>query len=106
MRLDVVALFFLCVPLAPHTIDIVAQNLFDIRMNYHQFEREKIMRRLTIEKDECHVRASERGQEVFFNETVVMGKLFTVIEEEIENIFGGDEKHIVKYIFVTIVVGF
>ena len=64
------------------------------------------MRRLAIEEDKCHVRAPERGQEVFYNETVVNGKLFTVIEEEIENIFGGDERQIVKYIFVTILVGF
>lgn len=64
------------------------------------------MRRLSIEDDKCHVRAPERGQEDFFNETVVMGKLFTVIEEEIENIFDSDERQIVKYILVTILVGF
>lgn len=87
--------------------ETLARNFLDIRLTYHMFEREKVLRKLAlIENDKCQVRTGASGREDFENETVVGGKLFTVVEEEIEDILDGDGIAVFKYVFVTILVGF
>ena len=63
------------------------------------------MKRLAIEEESC----GEIEAETFINETVVSGKLFTVVEEEFEGIFFKEsqfEKQVIKYVYVTIIVNF
>jgi hypothetical protein len=76
-------------------------------MSYHLYEREKVLRKMAlIDSEKCQVRTDEGGREKYVNETVVEGKLFTVVEEEIEDILDGDGIAVFKYVFVTILIGF
>jgi len=76
--------------------------MLEIRLNYHLFERNKVMKRLAIEEESC----GEIEAEAYINETVVTGKLYTVVEEEFEGLFVKDEKQIIKYVYVTIIINF
>ncbi|KAL7014008.1 hypothetical protein ACKWTF_015696 [Chironomus riparius] len=102
MRRNFVALIFLIILLSVPDDETLNRNMLEIRLNYHLFERNKVMERLAIEEESC----GEIEPETFLNETVVSGKLYTVVEEEFEGLFVKDEKQIIKYVYVTIIVNF
>ena len=102
MRRNFVALIFLIILLSIPDDETLNRNMLEIRLNYHLFERNKVMKRLAIEEESC----GEIEPETFLNETVVCGKLYTVVEEEFEGFFVKDEKQIIKYVYVTIIINF
>jgi hypothetical protein len=107
MRFEVVVWIFFIVPFSVPDDKKLQRNMIEIRLNYHIFERDKVMRRLAFEESGC-VSPSVviEGQRFYANESVVIGKLFTVVEEEFIGIFTSIERHIVKYVYVTIIVNF